>query len=206
MQKHLRQYIANELKLNTSEASLLSTPTPLSMPPPVAELKNTNYITMQNKTGWSRYKELHEEHWDAAVNFVHRNTSYKVVQIGGPHDPPLRNADLILNGKNFTTNAAAHAHARLHVGLDSVLNHLSAFSWSSKITPAVIFFGSTSPTGSGYPSSLNVYAGLECQPCYRENPEISAAHGGPCPHDHACIKSLTPEQVCEKIEFKLNNL
>lgn len=225
MKNHLRTYIANELKLKQTNKTINKTinqnifnntgsspspygVTPLCLPAPPEEVRGLKYITIQNKTGWSRYKELSERQWGAAVNFINRNTSYKVVQVGGPDDPPLKGAFQRLNGKNFTTNAAAIAHARLHVGLDSVFNHLTgAFSWGGRITPAVIFFGSTSPTGSGYAHNLNVSVGLPCQPCYRENPEIAGEmSGGPCPYDHLCIKSLTEEQICERIDFKLNNI
>jgi ADP-heptose:LPS heptosyltransferase len=221
MSSHLRQYIANELKLKqltktlSNSSNLGSSPLSgsygdmpdLCMPVPPEEVRGHKFITIQNKTGWSRYKELYREQWATVINFLNRNTSYKIVQVGGPDDPPLNGVFQRLNGKKFTTNAAAIAHARLHIGLDSVFNHLTGFSWSGKVTPAVIFFGSTSPTGSGYAHNLNVSAGLPCQPCYRENPEIAGEmSGGPCPYDHLCIKSLTEKEICERIEFKLNNI
>jgi ADP-heptose:LPS heptosyltransferase len=220
MRLHLKEYISNELQL---KKQTINQPTinksiqlpsvspygvvPLVLPEPPKEVRGHKFITIQNKTGWSRYKELYSEQWETIINFLHRNTSYKIVQVGGPDDPPLKGIFQRLNGRNFTTNTAAIAHARMHVGVDSVFNHLTgSFSWSGKVTPAVIFFGSTSPVGSGYAHNLNVSVDLPCQPCYRENPETSRMSGGPCPYDHLCIKSLTAEEICEKIDFKLNNI
>ena len=76
------------------------------------------------------------------------------------------------------------------MGVDSFTNHASA----TVGTPAVILFGSTSPTGSGYGQNINIYKGLECQPCYKEY-GWSKDSRGPCEYEKMCMNQITVDDV-----------
>ena len=128
-----------------------------------------------------------------------------IVQIGGSDDPGLQEMDYDLRGRTSISQALwLLKNSVLHLGVDSFTNHAAgAFRH-----PAVIVFGSTSPTGSGYDTAVNLWAGLTCSPCYRENPRLSRQSRGPCidppgqvyeqPH-HACMQGITVEAVWQAI-------
>ena len=84
------------------------------------------------------------------------------------------------------------------MGCDSFSNHVAG----AYGTPAVILFGSTSPTGSGYKTATNIYKGIECQPCYKENPEVSKNPRGSCDH-RTCMKSISVDEVIDAAKKKI---
>ena len=65
----------------------------------------------------------------------------------------------------------------MHLGIDSFTNHLTNYFWTDekggRKVPGVILWGSTQYTASGYDHNINISKGLDCQPCFRENPAIS---------------------------------
>ena len=192
--KHLYKYIQDELHL---------TPTPLESLPLLTlkrpECFGPKNITIQGKTGWSIYKEYpHNQELIRRLAAL----DFKIIQIGGPDDPPLPGIDAHLLGRKFEEQVAAQCWADLHIGPDSVFNHTSNYEWShkNKRTPSIIYFGSTSSSLSGYDFNCNVSLGLECQPCFRENPGVSTQKTDPCPFQHKCLKDLTVDQIVGKVE------
>lgn len=68
-------------------------------------------------------------------------------------------------------------------------------------TPLVSIFGPTDPLWVGPYGQPNavVRVNLPCSPCYFRN--LSQ-----CPHDHACMKQVTPEMVIERVEQTIEQL
>jgi ADP-heptose:LPS heptosyltransferase len=206
MQNHLLYYFANEMKSEFNFDSF-----ELNLPPLPKKIKNQNtprYITIQNKTGWSVYKEWWG--WQELINLLKLNhPEIEIYQIGGPSDPQIKDIDGSFCGDSFEDNLAAQAWSNMHVGLDSVFNHTTNINWTNKgKVKSIILFGSTQADASGYPHNNNVSLGLSCQPCFREDPKISNMSLGPCinpPNQsyeepkHACMRQITPEMIYQKI-------
>ena len=163
------------------------------------------YITFAVKTGWSEYKEWPLYRWEALIKRMKKlYPEIAWIQLGGPNEPDIEAADRNLNGMTTLTQGfQVLAQSILFVGLDSVFNH----ACNALEVPAVIMFGSTHPQGSGYPEATNLVANLECQPCYRENNEISVHPKPPCPFDHKCMNQfMTVDKVSEAVQAKLKNI
>jgi len=208
MEKHLLQYFANEMGANFSFDQFV-----LDLPIFPKKIKNRNsprYITFQNKTGWSVYKEWWG--WQELINLIkNKRPDIEIYQIGGPNDPQIKNIDGSFCGDSFEENIYAQAWAKLHIGLDSVFNHTTNINWRNKgKTKSIILFGSTQAEASGYQHNENISLGLSCQPCFKENPKMSRVSLGLCENppnqtyenpQHACMKGITPEMVFDKIKL-----
>lgn len=185
MKKHLIEYFSEECGVAYATPSLVH-----------LEKPEGSYITIHIKTGWSKYKEWPKENWDALIPRLKKAYEISVIQVGGAGDPLVEGV-VDLRGKTSIKGTMEYiAGAWLHIGGDSFTNHASGVLG----TKAVILFGSTSPTGSGYASSLNIWKNLPCSPCYKENPEISANPRGDCEHEHACLRDLSVEDVFNRIK------
>ena len=209
MQKHLLQYFANEMETTFSFDNFI-----LDLPKFPKKINNKNsplYITFQTKTGWSLYKEWWG--WQELIDLIKsKRPDIEIYQIGGKDDPQIENIDGSFCGDSFEDNVAAQAWAKLHIGLDSVFNHTTNIYWRNKgKTKAIILFGSTQKDASGYPHNENISLGLNCQPCFKEDPKVSRMSLGLCNNppnqtyespQHACMKGITPEMVFEKINLK----
>jgi ADP-heptose:LPS heptosyltransferase len=208
MNRHLLEYFANEMETNFSFDQFA-----LDLPIFPKKIKNRNtprYVTFQNKTGWSTYKEWWG--WQELINLIkEKNPNVEIYQIGGPNDPQIKNTDGSFCGDSFEDNLAAQAWANTHIGLDSVFNHTTNINWLNKgKTKSVILFGSTQADASGYPHNDNISLGLSCQPCFKEDPKMSRVPLGLCNNppnqnyenpQHACMKGITPEMVFDKIKL-----
>ena len=207
MQHHLLYYFAKEMECEFTFDGF-----ELDIPPLPRKIKNKNsprYITFQNKTGWSVYKEWWG--WQKLINMLkEKHPEIEIYQIGGPNDPQILNTDGSFCGDPFDENVAAQAWANLHVGLDSVFNHTTNIQWRNKgRTPSIILFGSTQSNASGYPHNKNISLNLHCQPCFREDPKLSKISLGPCinPKEqtyetprHACMSNITVDMVYSEIK------
>jgi ADP-heptose:LPS heptosyltransferase len=69
--------------------------------------------------------------------------------------------------------------------------------------PAVIMFGSTSPTGSGYKDHVNLASGDSCQPCYREDNTIAVHKKPACPYAHKCMVDY---MSVDRVEQAIRNM
>jgi ADP-heptose:LPS heptosyltransferase len=208
MEKHLLQYFANEMGTSFDfDSFVLNLP---SFPKKINNRNTPRYVTFQNKTGWSIYKEWWG--WQELINLIkEKNPNIEIYQIGGPNDPQIKNIDGSFCGDSFEDNVAAQAWAKLHIGLDSVFNHTTNINWRNKgKTKSIILFGSTQAEASGYPHNDNISLGLSCQPCFKEDPKVSTVSLGLCDNppnqtyespQHACMKGITPEMVFEKIKL-----
>jgi len=208
MSRHLLEYFANEMETKFSFDQFT-----LDLPIFPKKIKNRNtprYVTFQNKTGWSVYKEWWG--WQELINLIkEKNPNVEIYQIGGPNDPQIENTDGSFCGDSFEDNLAAQAWANIHIGLDSVFNHTTNINWLNKgKTKSVILFGSTQADASGYPHNENISLGLSCQPCFKEDPKMSRVPLGLCDNppnqtyenpQHACMKGITPEMVFDKIKL-----
>jgi len=163
-------------------------------------------ITLQTRAGWSQYKEWLPLRWIDVIDWCTRELGAKVVHLGGPGEsslyagnrqPPEHYVDM--RGRcDIRQSAAIMKHARFHLGIDSLYNHVT----NAVRTPGVILWGSTHPTGSGYPHNQNVVRPPShgCQPCYRERPEMTVHYKPPCPHNAQCMSSITVQDVIQAVQ------
>lgn len=207
MKKHLIFYFAKELEVDVSFDDVALTP----LKPP-SKVNKPLYITVQNKTGWSIYKEWWG--WQKLIDKLkNERPDIGIYQIGGPNDPRLSNIDDSLLGHSFDDNLATQIWSKVHLGLDSVFNHTSNYSWHGiGKKSCVILFGSTQYEASGYQHNTNISLNLPCQPCFRENPETSKASKGVCPNPanqtysnpkHECMSGISVEMVYDALMEKL---
>lgn len=216
MSKHLLEYFSKEMHVEFSFDAFN-----LDLPKFPKKIKNRNYpyyITFQNKTGWSVYKEWWG--WQELIDMIkNKLPNLEIYQIGGPNDPQILNTDGSFCGDTFEENIAAQAWAKVHIGLDSVFNHSTNINWRNKgKTKSIILFGSTQASASGYPHNMNISLNLSCQPCFKENPSVSRVPLGLCNNppcqtydnpQHACMKGISPDIVYEHliktIKFRKNH-
>ena len=208
MSKHLLEYFANEMGVKFSFDQFV-----LDLPKFPKKIKNRNfpnYITIQTKTGWSIYKEWWG--WEKLIKIIRdKKPNLEIYQIGGPNDPILENIDDHFCRDSLEDNIAAQAWSKHHIGLDSVFNHTTNIIWRNKgRIQATILFGSTQHDASGYPHNKNISLNLHCQPCFKENPNVSTmslniCNNPPCQTyenpQHACMKGITPEMVFENLKI-----
>ena len=201
MRKHLIEFFADELGVEDCFDDLVCLPPNIPL-----GITQTPYITIQNKTGWSVYKEWWG--WQELINKIRaERPEIGIYQIGGPDDPPLVNVNEHFLGRTFEDNLAAQTWGRAHIGLDSVFNHTSNILWHGLGKKnCVILFGSTQHDASGYRHNTNISLSLPCQPCFRENPSISMMSKGVCPNPsgqtyedpkHECMANITVDMVYE---------
>ena len=182
MDRHLLEYFMAEIGLECDGLPCAALPKPKR--PDCAPAGD--YITMQTRAGWSKYKEWPQERWDE-VMAAFPETQFISINYE--------------EGLTLYENIALVANAKLHLGVDSFANHLTHIYQ----VPAVILFGSTQPEVLGYPHNINLSAGLSCQKmCYRETAEWSTMKRGECINItecglHRCMDSVTVEMVVKAI-------
>lgn len=209
MQKHLLEYFREEMGVEASANMSLQIPAPRI---PIVE---GQYITIHPKAGWSQYKNWPLDRWEKVIAHL-KDRGYAVYQLGAKEDPVLNGADPRYMGTSLITTFNLIAYANLHLGVDSFTNHVTNYTWSKddKVwnTPAIILWGSTQASAAGYPNNTNISLGLHCQPCFREDPNISRMPIGICINPvgqtyeepkHACMSGITVERVIEEIDKKL---
>lgn len=196
MRKHLAEHFADSVgvKLPKNWSCELNLPTSnrkISEP----------YIAFAVKTGWSEYKEWPFERWEELIKRMKsKYPDINWVQLGGPNEPEINGAEYTCGKTSLIESFQILRDSLLFVGLDSVFNH----ACNALDVPAVIMFGSTHPTGSGYKNQTNLVAELDCQPCYRETNPNSVHKKPPCPFGHECMKSfMTVDLVEQAVSSKL---
>lgn len=225
MQKHLLQYFGKEVGLDIGGYDEHKLPAML-IPAPNVPLVDGKYITIHPKAGWSPYKNWQFERWAELVSlFKTKYPEYAIYQIGMKDEPKIEGTDSRFMGTPMLTTVHLMAYADLHIGVDSFTNHVTNFVWhypkdslgnrrKSRQTPAVILWGSTQYKSAGYPHNTNISLGLSCQPCFKEDPKISAMPNGICVNppgqttyenpQHACMAGISPKMVLDAIVEKLN--
>lgn len=201
MKKHLIEYFAIEMGVDYSFDSL-SIKKP-NKPEGLPEM----YATLHVKAGWSPYKNWSPDRWELLLEAL-TIWEIPVVQIGGDTDPYIKGA-IDFRGKPLIESVATLAHATIHIGVDSWTNHATNIKWDGKRRiPAVILWGSTQWDAAGYEHNSNISLDLPCQPCFREDPKISAMPLGVCPNPqnqtydspkHACMFGISPDIVFKEV-------
>jgi len=202
MKAHLLYYFGKEMGLDVSAMGELET---VVEKPDRPEGLPARYATLQAKAGWSVYKEWPTKRWEFLVKML----DIPVYQIGASTDPKVEGCDHSFMGHPLQDSIALLANADFHVGIDSFTNHLTGFTWGDKKTRAVILWGSTQASAAGYTSNINITKYLDCQPCFREDPKISAAPRGVCINPpgqtyespcHACMNQIGMDEVLDAVE------
>jgi ADP-heptose:LPS heptosyltransferase len=204
MQRHLAEYFSEELGLGGERGELvLKKPLGLMTKP---------YVTLHAVAGWSPYKNWPLDRW-AYVAACLKSNGLRVVQIGGESEPRIFGTDNYL-GVPLQIGLALLANARFHMGVDSWSNHATNILWDGKSkVRGLILWGSTDWRTLGYKHNVNVSLDLYCQPCYREDPKVSAFarenKTEPCINPpgqtweeprHACMEGIKADYVCEILE------
>jgi hypothetical protein len=115
-----------------------------------------------------------------------------VVQIGFGPEPDLP-AQYNLKGQlTLEQMAQVLAKAECFLGQPDSFMHLAR----AVDCPAVIVFGGREkPWQTGYPVNINLVGEVPCSPCWlRKN----------CPHEMACMKSISVEQVLEAVKTMIS--
>lgn len=197
MRLHLLDYFADEMGLNPQRLPGLPQLT-LRRPTVPDGLPRLPYMTIQQAAGWSKYKQWGAVKWGLALDRVRDIPRVWIYE---------------RQGFTLSQSIAAFANASMHVGIDSFCNHLTNYLWTddhgARSVPGVILWGSTQASAAGYPNNTNISLGLPCQPCFRENPEISRQPRGPCVNPPrasyadntpwACMEGISVERVAEAI-------
>ena len=94
---------------------------------PYLELAWEDYLDMEPyvthvKAGWWPYNNWKFDNWREVVQQL-SELNILMVQIGGPHDPPIKGVKISLIGQPFERNLDALAGTKLHMGVDSWSNH-----------------------------------------------------------------------------------
>jgi glycosyltransferase involved in cell wall biosynthesis/ADP-heptose:LPS heptosyltransferase len=220
MRKHLIDFFADELGVTEHSPLEVQRPARFTSIP-------LRYATLQVKTGWSAYKNWPIERWRDVVKAC---PEIPIYQIGTDDEPRVEGAYHDFLGAPLQESIALVANASLHLGLDSFANHLTNYWWrwrdgdranlptvvhwwrdGDHLTrvPAVILWGSTQESASGYEHNTNISLGLSCQPCFREDPSISRMSRGPCINplgqiyakpEHACMFGIDVERVTRAVK------
>lgn len=155
-----------------------------------------NYCTLHPFCGWSRFKEWPVDRWEQVVASF---PDIKFIQIGVNTDIKIAGCDHSFMNISLMDSIRLISNAKLHLGGDSFSNHVTYMS----NTPAIILWGSTQYTASGYEQNVNLSLGLHCQPCWKERPDVSSMSRGPCENlidgVHACMAGITVDMVSNKI-------
>lgn len=130
-----------------------------------------DYITLQRTTGWSSLKEY--SRWEE----VKQCLPLPVVELDGRTD------------WNECFNLVKNA--RLHIGGDSVFQHVAA----AYRVPAVVVFGSTTPVGSGHITAVNLSNHLCGKACFIEDRYSNGwRNQDKCPYGK-CIDTIDPAVI-----------
>ena len=166
----------------------------------------TPYVTVHPVTGWSKYKEWPSSRWEELVSKIQAESdvSVRFIQIGLDSDIKLAGCDHSYMGRPLIDSINLIANSSLHMGGDSFSNHVTHMTG----TPALILWGSTQVSASGYEENLNISLGITCQPCFKENPSISSMSRGPCTNlinnVHACMAGIEVEAVYSALKAKFS--
>ena len=212
MKKHLIEYFADELGV---ERDRLDDPNWEAVGLSAEALTFSSLrrvISIHVKAGWSPYKNWPVDRWQEIVERLKKILpDVRVIQIGAKDDPRLEGVTDYCGKLSLVESCYAIFNATLHLGVDSFSNHMTHIGYP--ITPAVIVWGSTAPTGSGYVHNTNVHLNPRgCSPCYKEYEGMSVDPRGKCPHDpkqtwdnpeHPCLQELTVDQVWQAVYQKL---
>lgn len=191
---HIIRLFADELGVQLHRGEYLPQ---LTLPLPKAILSGA-YATLQTSALWSRYKEWPVERWAQVV----ARLPFPVVQLSLPGEARVEGA-LQFQG-SLQQAIALVANARMHIGVDSVFQHIAHYRWqdgdSFRKVPSLILWGSTQQSATGYEDNVNINTRLSCSPCFRESPLLSCVPRGPCPHldaagMHPCMGLIDVESV-----------
>jgi ADP-heptose:LPS heptosyltransferase len=201
MKKHLITYFSEEMGLD------LSGYMPHLTLEPGSKVVQGRYATIHPRAGWSAYKNWPLERWHEVVK---ARGDINFFQIGSADDPKIPGINHGFMGQPINLSIDLMAYSTLHLGIDSWTNHLTNVYWKGRgFTNAIILWGSTQWSAAGYARNTNISLGLECQPCFREDPKISRMPRGPCINPpgqsyddprHACMAGIGVKRVLEAIE------
>ena len=118
-----------------------------------------------------------------------------VVQLGDASEPEFESVHRFAGKLSMRQSMAVLAHSNLHIGPVSFLMHAA----NGLDVPAVIIYGGReTPANSGYAENENLYAAIECSPCW-----IHDSRGQICPRQIECMGRITPRDIMAAVEKQL---
>lgn len=159
-----------------------------------------NLILIHPGPSWT-VKEWPRENWTQLVSELRAHGFHSIAQLGVARYLGERQAELInvpgatslVDALSIEECVAVIAQAKLFVGMDSGLLHLAA----TTRTPSVGLWGPTDPRlfyAEQFRANF-LTAQVECAGCEHEKPRRHWFKN--CPHDIACMKSITPAEVLQ---------
>jgi ADP-heptose:LPS heptosyltransferase len=123
------------------------------------------FITIHNSPGpWTKNKSWTFSLWNELVKKIKRETSYKIVQIGGIADPKIPEIDIYLLGVDLRNICKVLSQAYRHFCCVSGSMHLAS---ACGIPTTVIFGGREKPEITGYSNNVNLVSTVSCAPCWK---------------------------------------
>ncbi len=118
--------------------------------------------------------------------------AFAIVQVGNQADPLLSGV-IDRRGLDIRETAAVLKHARLFIGLEGGLMHLSE---AVGVRAAIIYGGFILPEISAYKDQLTFYHRSPCSPCFDSNRMLP-----PC-ESMECMEPITPSVVFDALRMK----
>ena len=131
--------------------------------------------------------------WRSVVNSI-QGRGITVIAIGGSDQPDWSEWGVLPAHRDNLTPAQTMRllrDAAFFIGIDSFPLHAATVVGC----PAVcIYAGANPPTMCGYEHNINVVSPMNCR-C-----DGTKGHGYKCPHDHACLKYITTQDVIDAVK------
>ena len=129
------------------------------------------------------------ERWVEVVKFL-KSCGNTTVQVGGSDDKAIPGVIDMLGKTTILQALALLSEAAFFLGVDSVFQHAA---YALKL-PAIVLFGSSSPTVWGYSRHINLYKKLPCQPCV-DNPQPTVNR---C-MEQKCMLKISADEVISQV-------
>ncbi len=134
-------------------------------------------------------KSWYNERWVEVVRWL-KGRGYAVIQLGVVFEQSVAGAVKFMGRTSIQQALALFRFAHGFIGVDSVFNHATSIA----SLPGVVLFGATTPRIWGYKHNVNIYKGLECQPCFDRRRLME----GDCP-ERNCMKSISVDEVIQHL-------
>jgi len=131
------------------------------------ELKRKRFVVMHNWCGGTAMIKTASLRTMAEIAGRLKKQRIRVVQVGTPHDPPIRNAD-DWRGLSINDTAAVIRRADLLIDIEGGLGYLAR----AVGTRRVAFFGPTPPSVFAFSTDI-VLSTHACRPCWHHAPRWS---------------------------------
>lgn len=125
------------------------------------------------------------ERWAEVVKFID-SQGMATVQVGLSDEEAIPGAVSLLGNTTILQSLALLTQTVFFLGIDSVFQHAA---YALKV-PALVLFGASTPAVWGYPTHINLYSDLPCQPCTDEYPQTC--------QEYRCMLKISTDEVIDE--------